>query len=143
MPYRNSVRLLLIHVLEERFHTTNYRLGRHFTHRKSLLVGVVMIERMPKTGTDHDRRGVHRRERQKVGVSHWKSCGMRWTQIRFNKGERGESQAFGADVVLSDEAVMFENQQLTVPTPDFLTLSQMSGCDSNWTKNNVSASRWE
>jgi hypothetical protein len=67
---------------------------------------------------------------------------MRWTQIHFNKGKHGESQAFGADVVLSDEAVMFENQQLTVPTPDFLTL-QMSGCDSNWTKNNVSASRWE
>jgi hypothetical protein len=31
--------------------------------------------------------------------------------------------AFGVDVVLSDEAFMFENQQLTVPTPDFLTLS--------------------
>jgi hypothetical protein len=40
-----------------------------------------------------------------------------------SKGKRGESQVFGADVVLSDEAVMFENQQLTVPTPDFLTLS--------------------
>ena len=50
---------------------------------------------------------------------------MRWTQIHFNKGKRGESQAFGADVVLSDEAVMFENQQLTVPTPDFLTLSNL------------------
>jgi hypothetical protein len=48
---------------------------------------------------------------------------MRWTQILSYKGERGESQAFGADVVLFDEAVMFENQQLTVPTPDFLTLS--------------------
>jgi hypothetical protein len=64
---------------------------------------------------------------KKSGVSHWKSCGMRWTQIRTQilsyKGERGESQAFGADVVLFDEAVMFENQQLTVPTPDFLTLS--------------------
>jgi hypothetical protein len=43
----------------------------------------------------------------------------------FIKGKRGESQAFGADVVLSDEAVMFENQQLTVPTPDFLTLSNL------------------
>jgi mRNA degradation ribonuclease J1/J2 len=31
--------------------------------------------------------------------------------------------AFGVDVVLPDEAFMFENQQLTVPTPDFLTLS--------------------
>jgi hypothetical protein len=41
----------------------------------------------------------------------------------FIKGKRGESQAFGVDVVLSDEAFMFENQQLTVPTPDFLTLS--------------------
>ena len=50
---------------------------------------------------------------------------MRWTQIHFNKGKHGESQAFGADVVLSDEAVMFENQQLTVPTPDFLTLSNL------------------
>jgi hypothetical protein len=35
----------------------------------------------------------------------------------FIKGKRGESQAFGVDVVLSDEAFMFENQQLTVPTP--------------------------
>jgi hypothetical protein len=60
---------------------------------------------------------------KKSGVSHWKSCGMRWTQILSYKGERGESQTFGADVVLFDEAVMFENQQLTVPTPDFLTLS--------------------
>jgi hypothetical protein len=41
----------------------------------------------------------------------------------FIKGKRGESQAFGVEVVLSDEAVMLENQQLTVPTPDFLTLS--------------------
>ena len=47
----------------------------------------------------------------------------------FIKGKRGESQAFGVDVVLSDEAFMFENQQLTVPTPrllDALLLSEMA-----------------